>query len=105
MMEEQFIRDRISKLREEKQVSERKMSLDLGHSTSYIRSITSGRSLPSMSEFLYICEYLGVTPMEFFNEDKATTLMQQKAIDYIYSMSDEDVSLMIGFIERMKAAK
>ena len=104
-MEEQFIRDRISKLREEKQVSERKMSLDLGHSTSYIRGITSGRSLPSMSEFLYICEYLGVTPMEFFNEDKATTLMQQKAIDYIYSMSDEDVSLMIGFIERMKAAK
>ena len=64
-MEEQFIRDRISKLREQKQVSERKMSLDLGHSTSYIRSITSGRSLPSMSEFLYICEYLGVTPMEF----------------------------------------
>lgn len=61
MMEEQFIRDRISKLREQKQVSERKMSLDLGHSTSYIRSITSGRSLPSMSEFLYICEYLGVT--------------------------------------------
>ena len=105
MMEEQFIRDRISKLREQKQVSERKKSLDLGHSTSYIRSITSGRSLPSMSEFLYICEYLGVTPMEFFNEDKATTLMQQKAIDYIYSMSDEDVSLMIGFIERMKAAK
>ena len=105
MMEEQFIRNRISKLREQKQVSERKMSLDLGHSTSYIRSITSGRSLPSMSEFLYICEYLGVTPMEFFNEDKATTLMQQKAIDYIYSMSDEDVSLMIGFIERMKAAK
>lgn len=105
MIEEQFIRDRISKLREQKQVSERKMSLDLGHSTSYIRSITSGRSLPSMSEFLYICEYLGVTPMEFFNEDKATTLMQQKAIDYIYSMSDEDVSLMIGFIERMKAAK
>lgn len=104
-MEEQFIRDRISKLREQKQVSERKMSLDLGHSTSYIRSITSGRSLPSMSEFLYICEYLGVTPMEFFNEGKTTTLMQQKAIDYIYSMSDEDVSLMIGFIERMKAAK
>ena len=54
MMEEQFIRDRISKLREQKQVSERKMSLDLGHSTSYIRSITSGRSLPSMSEFLYV---------------------------------------------------
>lgn len=101
-MDEQFIRDRISRLRQEKQVSERKMSLDLGHSTSYIRSITSGRALPSMSEFLYICEYLGVTPMEFFNEEKATTLTQQKAIKHIYSMSDEDIRLLIGFIERMK---
>ena len=55
-----------------------------------------------MGEFLYICEYLGVAPMEFFNEDKATTLTQQKAIDYIYTMSDKDVELLIGFIERLK---
>ena len=102
-MDEQFIRDRISSLRQEKQISERKMSLDLGHSTSYIRSITSGRALPSMSEFLYICEYLSVTPMEFFNEERKTTLTQQEAFEHIYSMSDEDIRLLIGFIERMKA--
>ena len=102
-MDEQFIRDRISSLRQEKQISERKMSLDLGHSTSYIRSITSGRALPSMSEFLYFCEYLGVTPMEFFNEERKTTLTQQEAFEHIYSMSDEDIRLLIGFIERMKA--
>lgn len=102
MIEENFIGDRISKLREEKQVSERKMSLDLGHSTSYIRSITSGRALPSMSEFIYICDYLGVTPMEFFNVEKETTLTQQKAIDYIYKMPDEDIQLLIEIIERLK---
>ena len=101
-MNEQFIRSRLSGLREEKQVSERKMSLDLGHSTSYIRSITSGRTLPSMSEFLYICEYLGITPMEFFNDRNNTSLMQQKAIDYIYSMPEKDVWLMLEFIERVK---
>ena len=101
-MDEPFIRDRISSLRQEKQVSERKMSLGLGHSTSHIRSITSGRALPSRSEFLSICEYLGVTSMEFFNEEKATTLTQQKAIEHIYSISDEDIRLLIGFIKRMK---
>lgn len=101
-MNEQFIRDRLSKLREEKQVSERKMSLDLGHSTSYIRSITSGRALPAMSEFLYICDYLGITPMEFFNEQGETTLAQQKAIEYIRTMSDQDVRFIIACIERMK---
>ncbi len=100
-MDEMYIRNRLSQLREEKKISERKMSLDLGHSTSYIRSITSGRSLPSMGEFLYICEYLGITPMEFFNEEKDTTLLQQKVIDSIYAMSDDDLALLIGFIERL----
>ena len=101
-MDKQFIRDRISSLRQEKLISEQKMSLDLGHSTSYIRSITSGKALSSMGEFLYICEYLGVAPMEFFNVEQATTLTQQEAITHIYSMSDEDIRLLIGFIERMK---
>lgn len=67
------------------------MSLDLGHSTSYIRSITSGRALPSMREFLYICEYLDISPREFFHEEKSVTLTKQKAIDYIYTLPDEDV--------------
>ena len=39
---------------------------------------------------------------EFFKEEKETTLTQQKAIDYIYTMTDEDIQLLIGFIERMK---
>ena len=58
-MDEKFIRDRITELRLQKDVPERKMSIELGHSTSYIHSIASGRALPSMPEFLYICDYLG----------------------------------------------
>lgn len=100
-MDEQYIRERITKLREEKGVSERKMSLDLGHSTSYIRSITSGRSLPSMTEFFYICEYLEISPMEFFNEDGGTTIAKQKVIDAIRKMSDEDVVLIMEVVERI----
>lgn len=65
-MDTRFISDRISILRTKKNVSEYRMSTDLGHSKSYIQSISSGKSMPSMGEFLYICEYLGVTPREFF---------------------------------------
>ena len=71
-MDEQFIRDRISFLRTQKGISEYKMSLDLGHSKSYIQSISNGRALPSLAEFLYICDYLGVTPQEFFDTDCET---------------------------------
>ena len=42
------------------------MSLDLGKSGSYMRNISTGKALPSMHEFLRICDYLGVTPQEFF---------------------------------------
>ena len=60
-MDTTFIRDRITELRLQKGVSEYKMSMDLGHSKSYIQSISSGKSLPSLSEFLYICEYFDLS--------------------------------------------
>ena len=63
---ENFVRKRITQLRHRLHVSEHKMSLDLGKSGSYMRSISIGKALPSMHEFLRICEYLGVTPQEFF---------------------------------------
>lgn len=52
-MDENYIRNKISELRIKKGLSEYKMSLDLGHSKSYIQSISSGKALPSLSEFLY----------------------------------------------------
>ena len=63
---ENFVRKRITQLRHRLHVSEHKMSLALGKSGSYMRSISIGKALPSMHEFLRICEYLGVTPQEFF---------------------------------------
>ena len=102
MVNEQFIRERITELRESKQVSERKMSLDLGHSTSYIRSISSGKALPSLSELLYICEYLGISVSEFFNDESRISLVQQKAIEYIKTMPDGDVELLMNFIEKFR---
>ena len=55
-----------------------------------------------MGEFLYICEYLDVTPMEFFNEDREYSTIKKRAMDYIYTLSDDDIQLMIGLIERIK---
>ena len=49
-MDDAFIRNRISMLRMRMNVSEYKMSTDLGHSNSYIHSISSGKALPSICE-------------------------------------------------------
>lgn len=57
---------RLTQLRTQKGVSARDMSLSLGQSESYINKIENRRTLPSMAGFLYICEYLHISPQEFF---------------------------------------
>ena len=60
---------RLAKLREEKGVSARDMSLSMGQNPGYINNIESGKSMPSLSGIFYICEYLNITPAEFFETD------------------------------------
>lgn len=100
-MDEDFIRQRITELRIQKNVSEYRMSLDLGHSKSYVQSITSGRALPSMPEFLYICEYFGITPTDFFNTDSREILMQQELDNETKNMSKDDLNLLIKLAKRL----
>ena len=101
-MDYDFIRQRITELRMKKGVSEYQMSLDLGHSRSYVQNISSGRSLPSITEFLYICEYLNVTPKAFFAESEAEPILIQKALDGMRTLSDKDMLTLIGLIDRLK---
>ena len=100
-MDENFIRNRLTQLRMQKEVYEYKMSLDLGHSKSYIQSIVSGRAMPSMSEFLYICEYLGVTPREFFDTDTENPVLLEQVTDALKSLSTSDLALVMELIERL----
>ena len=58
---------RLARLREEKGVSARDMSLSMGQNPGYINNIESGKSMPSLSGIFYICEYLGITPKDFFD--------------------------------------
>lgn len=68
-MYEEFVPERLAKLRLQKGVSARDMSLSLGQANNYINNIENKKSLPAMQSFFYICEYLGVTPKEFFDEE------------------------------------
>ena len=62
---------RLSRLRMQKGVSARDMSLSIGQNAGYINNIETGKALPSMHGFFYICEYLDISPKEFFDIDSA----------------------------------
>lgn len=101
-MDEKFIRERISELRIQKNVSEYKMSLDLGHSKGYIQSITSGRALPSMSEFLYICKYFEITPVEFFNVKNEEPAKLRQLYAATKELPNEDLDALIYLANFLK---
>ena len=96
-----FIAERLTKLRIEKGVSEYKMSLDMGRNSGYINAIANGKSLPSMGEFLYMCDYLGVTPSEFFDEKFEGELKYKEVDRIIRGLSDEDFELLAAFVKRL----
>lgn len=100
-MDDKFIRERISVLRTKKGISEYKMSLDLGHSKSYIQSISSGKALPSMSEFLSICDYLQITPRDFFDLEEKEPILIQELLNSAGTLTSDDLALLIELAKRL----
>lgn len=67
-MHESFIGNRIAELVKVKKISTIKMSEDLAQSKDYIDNIIEHKQFPSMQSFLAICDYLELSPAEFFTE-------------------------------------
>lgn len=102
MTNEKFFRDRLTQLRLQKGVSEYQMSYDLGHSRGYIYNISSGKSLPPMKEFFAICDYFGITPVEFFDDKIRNPELILKAIEGLKMLDDSDTLMILTHIERLK---
>ena len=84
-MYEDFVPERLAKLRTQKGVSARDMSLSLGQANNYINNIENKKSLPAMQSFFYICEYLGVTP-QFIAEARQ---LDPQSMQYILGIMKE----------------
>ncbi len=97
-----FIRERITQLRLQRDISEREMSLDMGRGHGYIHNIVSGASLPSIESFLEICEYLCVTPMEFFDCDLTNPINTKEIYQELKRLCKNDTEKLLNFLKIMK---
>lgn len=98
---ERYLRNRIAELCVKKGISEHRLSLELGKSGSYIRSITNGVSLPSMRELFNIMAYFEISPTDFFNGLTGKNTLRTELSEKLRELSDEDlekVSLFIGWV-------
>lgn len=97
-----YVRQRITELRLKRDVSEYEMSLALGMNRNYIQGITSGKALPSMAQFLNICEYFEITPMQFFDGETLYPQLIRKVIEEMQGMDDEDLLLLLTVYRHLR---
>lgn len=98
---EEFYR-RLTQLRMNKGVSARDMSLSIGQSPNYIRGIEAGENYPSMATFFYICDYLEITPGEFFDTDSTNPTKASKLLELAKSLPDDQLDLLIALTKALK---
>lgn len=93
MDKEEFIK-RLIELRMNKGVSARDMSLSIGQSQSYINNIENGVNLPSMTVFLYICDYFDITPSEFFDTESHNPPKERELFYAIKGLNNEQLKIL-----------
>ena len=102
MFTEKEFQDRLSELRLQKDVSAREMSQGIGQSENYICNIENHHNLPSMSAFFYICDYLKITPQEFFDLESRDPNRLTEIIEKLKRLNSDQLALLSKLIDQMK---
>ncbi len=98
MINEDNFAERLAQLREDKQVSAREMSLAIGQNCSYINRIENKKAFPSMQCFFYICDYLQITPQEFFDDKSQSPHELNKLMESLKSLSPKQLELINNIV-------
>ena len=98
-MDEKDFAIRLARLREKKGVSARDMSLSIGQNPGYINNIEMGKSKPSLDGIFYICEYLGVTPSEFFDMESSNPSKLDAIIKDMKKLNDNQLDTIAALVK------
>lgn len=98
MYENEF-QTRLAQLREKKGVSARDMSLSIGQNPGYINNIETGKALPSMSGFFYICEYLQLSPKDFFDTGAKNPEKLNELIKDLKKLDDKQLDSIASIVQ------
>ena len=81
------------------------MSLSIGQNAGYINNIETGKALPSMSSFFYICEYLNISPQEFFDMNSAHPEELRKLTNNLKYLDDHLLKNISAIVEGLISKK
>ncbi|WP_370866852.1 helix-turn-helix domain-containing protein [Flavonifractor sp. DFI.6.63] len=93
---------RIAFLRNQAGISAGKMSEALHMSKSYISKVERGEILPPFPVFFAICDYLGITPREFFDDETPCPQQLHRLMDALKALDAKQLDALVNLAEQMK---
>jgi transcriptional regulator with XRE-family HTH domain len=97
---------RLKKYRNERRLSQKKLSLHTGISQSFISSIESNKQSPTITTLERICDVLGITIAEFFSKrDYAVPDSLKPLLDNARQLSPDQRESLINFLESLNGDK
>lgn len=100
-MNEELFSRRLAQLRMKSGLSARDMSLSLGQNPGYINTIENGKAFPTMANFFYICEFLHISPKEFFDTDSENPKKIQDLTEQLKLLDERQIDAIANLVESL----
>ena len=91
--------ERFKDLRRKKGVKANEMSIALGNHNGYVSKIERGHTQPSLDAFFYICEYFGVPPKYFLDEEVKHPLDYLEIVEMLKELDSEQLIHIKGILQ------
>lgn len=104
-MNEMMFSQRLVQLRTQMGISARDMSLSIGQNPGYINTIENAKALPSMNNFFYICDFLHISPKDFFDTESESPEKIKKLTTLLRHLNTEQLEALMVIIESMTNKK
>ena len=104
-MNEMMFSQRLVQLRTQMGISARDMSLSIGQNPGYINTIENSKALPSMNNFFYICDFLHISPKDFFDTESESPEKIKKLRALLRHLNTEQLEALMVIVESMTNKK
>lgn len=95
------VEERIRYFRECKGMSVNKLANTAGISQSFLRDIELGKKRPTVDTLALLCDALGISLKDFFDEGTTSVLEQDECIRMVYKLSTKQRRLLNDFLESL----
>lgn len=94
---------RITWFREKKGITVNKLANEAGISQSYLREVELGKKKPTVETLSFVCEALGITLKDFFDDGSISRLETDKLDAALFRLTPEQRKRLAEFLNSLNS--